>query len=210
MLLVTRASKEDNMKSNYFIIVFILTFYLTACSQNMATHEVIATYTPVEDSLFRISFEYPSQWTWDHQSSKAEPYESIKYRFVSPNDSRLGGVISVSCAVWDTSELAQSVLNQYLENTLGTYNTIAEPTSLVKQVIPIAGNLDATYIKYEVPPRILSDGIGLEPESGFVISVMFRLENQNYRIGINIDKSLYDQEFIDALDHLLSSIKVIK
>ena len=198
------------MKINYFVIAFILTFYLTACSQNTATNEHIAIYTPVEDSLFRISFEYPSQWTWKTRSLEDDNYERFEYRFSSNENKRLRGVISISCLEENSPELAQKHLDHDVEQALQAFNMIAVQTSLINKTISTAGGLNATYIEYEVLPRILPDGIGKEPESGFVIIVSFIVENQVYRIAINIGKSLYDSDFVEALDHLISSIKVIK
>lgn len=171
------------------ILILLLLSITTACQPTLKR------FQPESDSLFKITFSYPSSWTWEEYI----PYDEIfPGDYLPPSEricSRTGLCIQVYQPL-NPSDYMQELIDGYLE---------AVTTMLVSNTEIQIDGYSARWIIVNYPPEFSSAGKSHTSET-----IYFSTENQLYIIDMITGYSGLDGPGKKQFEDLVSSIRVLR
>lgn len=173
------------MKTRASLLVLIWFLLIGGCTPIRPS---LATFTPPEDSPFKITFNYPSEWEW-----KKHSYD-LMVADIYPNARKSEIWIGVNVNV---SALPKTTMTDRMNLFLNTKTTVPNFQILDDKTVQIDGNDARWFVTRSIRENYISEDI-------FVLS-----EDRFYLIGIRYSESETNRRFHDEFEAMIESIQFL-
>jgi hypothetical protein len=176
------------MKRIFIIFVWVTLFSLTGCSVFPSYN----TYTPPENSLLSIEFDYPIDWSWDVNAKD----------YIIASDPDGNGDFGVF--VYE-KETLHEITNEMNEDLQATFLYGADRDAYITFEPVEINDYPAKHITLNLPayPRQGQEKPWIQETYYLLIG------NRLHEISINIDKDQRNGAFGRGFDHVIKTIRVI-
>jgi len=192
------------MKKNILLTLFWLFAFSATLFAACARESTYSTYTPQPKSVFNITFDYPSTWTWGRRTDTTS-YGSIitvdpdvELENVNPSTSR----IFVFVYSDKSPDKAKTEMNRDIDDLLETI-AVRQAQVLSDRVFEV----DGRYARQFTERQTILEKWQNEPLLTEWIFIM--VENKYYKITFSTEESKRNGEFGQGFDHVVESIKFI-
>lgn len=192
------------MKKNNLLMLFCLFAFSVILFAACARESAYSTYTPQANSVFNITFDYPSTWTWVTDTDTSQfgviitINPDVELKDVNPSTSQ----VTVFVDPYKSPDKAETEMNRDIDDLLETI-AVRQGQVLSDRVFEV----DGRYARQFTEKQTILERWQNEPRLTEWIYIL--VENKYYRIHFSTAESDRNSEFGQGFDHMIESIKFI-
>lgn len=192
------------MKKNNLLMLFCLFVFSVILFAACARESAYSTYTPQAKSVFNITFDYPSTWTWVTHTDTSQfgiiitIDPDVELENTDPSTSR----IFVFVDPYKSPEKAKTEMNRDIDNLLETI-AVRKAQVLSDRVFEV----DGRYARQFTERQTILEKWQNEPRLTEWIFIL--VENKYYNITFSTEESKRNGKFGQGFDHMIETIQFI-